>query len=57
MFAIVVDQVPGLVEQYLAGDLPIDQYITHEFTGVEAIDEAMHLLHEGQCLRAVVKYA
>ena len=49
-------EVPGLVEQYLAGDLPIEQYITHEFQGVESIDAAMHILHEGQCLRAVVKY-
>ena len=48
--------VPNLVKQYLEGSLPIDQYITHTFQGVESIDEAMHILHEGQCLRAVVKY-
>ena len=49
-------EVPGLVEQYMKGDLPIEPYITHEFQGVESIDEAMSVLHEGQCLRAVVKY-
>lgn len=49
-------EVPGLVEQYLSGALPIEHYITHEFNGVESIDNAMHILHEGQCLRAVVKY-
>lgn len=49
-------QVPQLVDQYLAGTLPIEHYITHEFTGVESIDTAMHMLHEGSCLRAVVKY-
>jgi S-(hydroxymethyl)glutathione dehydrogenase/alcohol dehydrogenase len=40
----------------MAGTLPIDQYITHEFQGIEQIDAAMHILHEGVCLRAVVKY-
>lgn len=49
-------QVPGLVEKFMAGELPIEQYITHEFQGVESIDAAMHILHEGKCLRAVVKY-
>lgn len=49
-------EVPLLVDQYLAGDLPIEHYITHEFNGIESIDSAMHILHEGACLRAVVKY-
>lgn len=48
--------VPLLVEKYMSGELPIDKYITHEFQGIESIDSAMHILHEGQCLRAVVKY-
>lgn len=49
-------EVPQLVEQYMSGELPIEHYITHEFKGVESIDKAMHILHEGQCLRAVVVY-
>jgi len=49
-------EVPQLVEQYLKGELPIDHYITHEFEGIENVATAMHILHEGQCLRAVVKY-
>lgn len=49
-------EVPQLVSQYLSGELPIEHYITHEFHGVEQIDAAMHVLHEGACLRAVVKY-
>ena len=49
-------EVPILVEQYLAGQLPIEHYITHELSGVESINLAMHILHEGHCLRAVVKY-
>ena len=49
-------EVPELVRMYLKGELPIDHFVTHEFSGVESLNEAMHLLHEGRCLRAVVKY-
>ena len=49
-------EVPQLVEQYMTGQLPIEHYITHEFNGVDSIDSAMHILHEGKCLRAVIKY-
>lgn len=38
------------------GTLPIEHYITHTFKGVESINEAMQLLHHGDCLRAVVSY-
>ena len=36
--------------------LPIDHYITHKFDGVEKTNDAIDALHEGSCLRAVVKY-
>ena len=36
--------------------LPIDQYITHTFKGVEKTNEAVDALHAGDCLRAVVSY-
>ena len=49
-------EVPELVEQYMQGSLPIDHYVTHQFTGVETINEAMNLLHDGKCLRAVINY-
>jgi S-(hydroxymethyl)glutathione dehydrogenase/alcohol dehydrogenase len=48
--------VPRLVKEYLGGQLPIDHYVTHTFTGVEHIPEAVEALHSGDCLRAVVKY-
>lgn len=48
--------VPQLVSDYLAGKLPIDHYITHNFHGVEGINEAIEALHSGNCLRAVVSY-
>jgi Zn-dependent alcohol dehydrogenase len=40
----------------LDGELQIDHFVTHELTGIESINLAMHILHEGQCIRAVVKY-
>lgn len=49
-------EVPKLVEQSMSGDLPIDQYITHRFQGVEQINDAIDALHSGDCLRAVVSY-
>lgn len=49
-------EVPQLVDKYMSGELPIEHFITHEYQGVESINEAMDMLHHGQCLRAVVKY-
>lgn len=48
--------VPKLVERNLAGELPIDHFITHRFKGVEEISKAIDALHGGDCLRAVVSY-
>eukprot|EP01063_Lacrimia_lanifica_P026679 TRINITY_DN3639_c0_g1_i7.p2 TRINITY_DN3639_c0_g1~~TRINITY_DN3639_c0_g1_i7.p2 ORF type:complete len:397 (+),score=182.92 TRINITY_DN3639_c0_g1_i7:77-1267(+) len=48
--------VPKLVEMNLSGKLPIDHYITHRFSGVDKINEAIDALHSGECLRAVVSY-
>jgi S-(hydroxymethyl)glutathione dehydrogenase/alcohol dehydrogenase len=48
--------VPLLVERFMAGKLPIDDYITHGFDGVNGTNNAIDALHGGTCLRAVVKY-
>jgi S-(hydroxymethyl)glutathione dehydrogenase/alcohol dehydrogenase len=48
--------VPRLVDAYMAGNLPIDHYITHQFQGVDQINAAIDALHSGDCLRAVVSY-
>jgi len=50
------DDVPKLVSRYMRGELPIDHFITHEFSGVEGTNAAIDALHHGDCLRAVVKY-
>ncbi|EDQ90365.1 uncharacterized protein MONBRDRAFT_20739 [Monosiga brevicollis MX1] len=49
-------EVPKLVESSMKGELPIEQYITHRFQGVEQINDAIEALHSGDCLRAVVTY-
>ncbi|CAB1115909.1 unnamed protein product [Ectocarpus sp. CCAP 1310/34] len=50
-------QVPGLVDDYISGKLPIDHYITHTFEGVDKTNDAIDALHHGGCLRAVVTYS
>jgi len=49
-------EVPQLVEKYLSGELPIDHFVTNTLKGVESINEAIELMHESKCLRAVVEY-
>lgn len=49
-------QVPQLVDQFLADELPIEHFITHQLQGVESINAAIEMMHESKCLRAVVKY-
>ena len=48
--------VPKLVDQHLAGELPIDHFITHTLQGVDKTNEAIHILESGKCLRCVVRY-
>lgn len=40
----------------MKGELSIDHFITHNFKGVGATNDAVHALHGGDCLRAVVEY-
>merc|ERR1719262_1435698 len=48
-------QVPMLVDMYMAGDLKIDEYITHKMDFKE-INTAFELLHKGECLRCVLTF-
>eukprot|EP00613_Pedinella_sp_CCMP2098_P053104 CAMPEP_0171897532 /NCGR_PEP_ID=MMETSP0992-20121227/48191_1 /TAXON_ID=483369 /ORGANISM="non described non described, Strain CCMP2098" /LENGTH=699 /DNA_ID=CAMNT_0012525677 /DNA_START=13 /DNA_END=2112 /DNA_ORIENTATION=- len=48
--------VPRLVDKHLAGELPVDAYITHTLKGVGATNEAFAVLKGGKCLRCVVVY-
>merc|ERR1711933_647121 len=48
-------QVPILVDLCMAGELKIDDYITHTME-FKQINEAFDLLHKGDCLRCVLKF-
>ncbi len=48
-------QLPGMVDQYMHGDIKIDPFITHTM-GLEDINHAFELMHEGKSIRAVIHY-
>lgn len=48
--------IPILVDKCMAGEIPVDHYITHTLEGVDKTNEAIDALHSGKCLRAVVKH-
>nr|WP_115719909.1 S-(hydroxymethyl)glutathione dehydrogenase/class III alcohol dehydrogenase [Gallaecimonas mangrovi] len=48
-------QLPGLVEQYLKGEIPMDDFITHTM-GLEDINKAFDLMHEGKSIRSVIHF-
>jgi len=50
------DAIPMLVEKNLRGEINLDHFITHRFSGVAGQKEAIEALHSGDCLRAIVKY-
>ncbi len=49
------ESVPKLVEQYLAGKLMVDEYVTHN-QSLKQINEAFDLMHAGKSLRAVIHF-
>ncbi|GJJ07669.1 S-(hydroxymethyl)glutathione dehydrogenase [Clathrus columnatus] len=46
-------EIPGLVDEYLAGKIKIDEYVTHS-RKFEEINEGFHDMHAGDCIRCVV---
>lgn len=48
-------QLPGMVEQYMDGEVKIDEFITHTM-GLEDINSAFDLMHEGKSIRSVVHF-
>ena len=45
--------VPKLVEEYMNGELMVDEHITHS-VGLNDINKAFDLMHSGESLRVVV---
>ncbi len=48
-------QLPGMVDQYMRGEIAIDPFITHEM-GLEDINKAFDLMHEGKSIRSIIRY-
>lgn len=49
-------ELPGIVEQYLNGEFELQDFITHNM-GLDKINDAFELMHKGESIRSVVKYA
>ena len=48
-------QLPGMVEQYMDGEIKVDEFITHTMS-LEDINSAFDLMHEGKSIRSVVHF-
>ena len=48
-------QLPGIVEQYLAGEFGLQEFITHKLP-LDAINDAFELMHKGESIRSVIHY-
>ncbi|MFC3648542.1 S-(hydroxymethyl)glutathione dehydrogenase/class III alcohol dehydrogenase [Planctobacterium marinum] len=48
-------ELPGIVEQYLAGDIPLQEFITHTLP-LDEINDAFDLMHEGKSIRSVIHF-
>jgi S-(hydroxymethyl)glutathione dehydrogenase / alcohol dehydrogenase len=48
-------QLPGMVDQYINGDIKVDEFITHTMP-LEDINIAFDLMHEGKSIRSVVHF-
>ncbi|WP_306800378.1 S-(hydroxymethyl)glutathione dehydrogenase/class III alcohol dehydrogenase [Endozoicomonas sp. YOMI1] len=48
-------ELPGIVEQYLAGEFRLDDFITHTMA-LEEINRAFDLMHKGESIRSVIHY-
>jgi len=48
-------QLPGMVEQYMGGEIKVDEMITHTM-GLEDINKAFDLMHDGESIRSVIHF-
>lgn len=48
-------QLPGMVDQYMHGDIKVDEFITHTMP-LEDINRAFDLMHEGKSIRSVIHF-
>ena len=48
-------QLPGMVDQYMQGEIKVDEMITHTM-GLEDINKAFDLMHHGESIRSVIHF-
>lgn len=48
-------QLPGYVDQYMSGDINLDDMVSFELP-LEKINDAFDLMHEGKSIRSVIKF-
>ncbi len=48
-------ELPSYVQRYMQGEFRLDDFITHTM-GLEQINEAFELMHEGKSIRTVIHY-
>ncbi|XOV89344.1 MAG: S-(hydroxymethyl)glutathione dehydrogenase/class III alcohol dehydrogenase [Pseudomonadota bacterium] len=48
-------QLPGMVEQYMSGEIKLDEFITFTM-GLDDINTAFDYMHEGKSIRSVILY-
>jgi S-(hydroxymethyl)glutathione dehydrogenase/alcohol dehydrogenase len=50
------DQVPVLVDRYLAGDIDVDAFLSHRLT-LDEVNKGFDLMHEQNGIRSVIEFA
>lgn len=50
------DQVPELVERYLAGEIDVDNFISHRIT-LDEVNKGFELMHHQDGIRSVIQFA
>ena len=48
-------QLPKMVEEAMKGDIQLEPFVTHTM-GLEKINEAFDLMHEGKSIRTVIHF-
>lgn len=48
-------ELPGYVERYLNGEIPLQEFITHTMP-LEDINKAFELMHQGKSIRSVIHF-
>ena len=50
------DQVPQFVEQYLAGDIDVDAFVSHKLT-LDEVNRGFELMEAQDGIRSVIEFA